>query len=108
MGALTVTTSDRGVNGNKRWVRGSVAFSSSYATGGDTGLTAAALGLDAVEHMEINGKATYLLEYVNASGNVLAYYLDYDAAADGAAVQVPNTTDLSTPLATVYFFAFGT
>ena len=33
MGALTVTTSDRGVNGNKRWVRGSVAFSSSYATG---------------------------------------------------------------------------
>ena len=108
MGALTVTTSDRGVNGNKRWVRGSVAFSSSYATGGDTGLTAAALGLDAIEHMEINGKGAYNLEYVNASGNLLYYYHDYDAGSDGAAIQVANTTNLSSPLATVYFFALGT
>ena len=85
-----------------------MAFSSSYATGGDTGLTAAALGLDAIEHMEINGKGAYNLEYVNASGNVLAYYHDYDAGSDGAAIQVANTTNLSSPLATVYFFALGT
>lgn len=108
MGALTVTTADRGVLGNHRWVRGTFTFSTSYATGGDTGLTAAALGMDIIDNMDISQQADYTLEYVYASGNVLAFYYDYDAGADGAAIQVAATTDLSTPLATIRFMAFGT
>lgn len=108
MGALSITVTDRFVEGNKRHVIGTVTFPSSYATGGDTGLTAAALGLDVVDHMEISHPSDYALEYVYASGNVLAFYYDYDAVADGAAIQVANGTDLSTPLANVHFHCFGT
>jgi hypothetical protein len=107
MGALTVTVSDRGVMGNKRWVRGTIDFSTSYATGGDTGLTATALGMDSIEHMDISQQADYTLEYVYASGNVLAFYGDYSEASDGAFVQVPNTTDVSTPLASIRFMTWG-
>jgi hypothetical protein len=107
MGALTITTTQRGVNGNKRWVQGSVTFSTSYATGGDTGLTAAALGLDAIDHMEIGHPADYNLEYVYASGNVLAFWGDNNNASDGVFVQVTNSTDVQTTLTDVRFYAIG-
>lgn len=107
MGALTVVVSDTWVEGNKRHVRGNVTFSTSYATGGDTGLTAAVLGLDFVDHMDIETVSDYLLEYVYASGNVLAFWFDYTAGASAAAVQVTATTSLAGPLATVRYHAIG-
>jgi len=38
------------------------------------------------------------VDYANSSGNTLkikAYYFDYDAAADGAAIEVADTTNLN-------------
>ena len=107
MVALTITIADRGVNGNKRWVRGTITFSSSYSTGGDTGLTPAALGMDSIENMDINNAADYSLEYVYATGLVLAFWGDYSNGSDGAFVQVTSTTNLSTPLASIRYMAWG-
>lgn len=72
MGALTVTIDSRGIVGNLRYARGTIDFSNSYATGGDTGLTAVRLGMDSVFMMNIGHRAGYDLEYVYASGNVIA------------------------------------
>ena len=107
MGALTVTVDDRWVEGNKRHVRGLLTFSTSYATGGDTGLTAAAIGMDSIEFMTMADQPDYNLEYVYASGNVIAFFFDYTALASGAAIQVAATTNLSPPLATIRWHAIG-
>lgn len=94
--------------GTKRWVRGSFTFSTSYATGGETGLTAAALGIDSIEIMQLGTAAEYSLEYVAASGNVLAFYYDYDGAADGAAIQVAAAVNASVAVDGVTFMVWGT
>jgi hypothetical protein len=45
----------------------------------------------------------YLLEWVAASNSFKAYYFDYDAGADGAAIEVADDTDVGQ----AYFTAFG-
>lgn len=72
MGALTVTTVQRGTFGNLRWRSVNIQFSTSYATGGDTGLTAAVLGLDRVLLATFDQPAGYTLHYNYTNGNVFA------------------------------------
>ena len=74
MGALTVTIPNerRGVMGNVRYIVVNIRFSTSYATGGDTGLTAAALGIDAVDLVHFDNPAGYVLAYNYSNGQVLA------------------------------------
>ena len=51
-------------------------------------------------------KSGYVFEYDYANKLALAYWADYDAGADGALIQVANTTDLS-GVTGVRFIAWG-
>lgn len=73
MGALTITTYERGVAGDLRYIVASIVFSTSYATGGDTGLTAAALGLDRIFVVNFDQPVGYTLSYNYDLGTVLAW-----------------------------------
>lgn len=75
---------------------GTLAFDDSYPTGGepvDFGFTPTIVLLQPA--------SGYVFEYDADNGQVLAYYADYDATADGALIQVANATDLSA-VSTVY------
>ena len=46
----------------------------------------------------VNASGGYIAEVASISGNVVkikVYYFDYDATADGPAIEVPDGTDLS-------------
>ena len=70
---------------------------SSYPTGG---FQVSITNLRRVERsVSISSNGGYLCECASVSGNsltVLVRYFDYDATSDGAAIQVPNATNLST------------
>ncbi len=68
----------------------SVAFDSSYPTGGE-----AIIFPFTPDIVIITPASGYIFEYDYTNAKILVYYFDYDAVADGAAIQVPNTTDLS-------------
>lgn len=92
--------------GDRRAVVGNFAFDSSYPTGGES-LTYQNLGFTSrVDWINFESSGGYVFKYDRANQKVLAYYADYDAVADGALIQVPNTTDLSS-LTAVRFFAIG-
>lgn len=105
--ALTVTLSGDWMEsiGNKRAVRATIAFDSSYPTGGES-LTAANLGLGTIEYIRIDPKAGYVFEYDYTNKKVLAYRSGAVAAhthtlhfnnadvADGAGTRVNIGTNL--------------
>lgn len=82
---------------------GSLAFDSSYPTGGES-MTFP--GFFNVAIVLIEPSAGYIFQYDYTNSKVLAYYADYDAVADGALIQVANTTDLSA-LTDVRYVAIG-
>lgn len=101
---LTVAVTSNQVVGARRQVVGTVAFDSSYPTGGEA-LTPATLGLIAVDHINVPAKSGYTFEYDYTNKKLLAYWVD--TSVDGAAqAQVVDTTNLST-LTGVRFEAFG-
>lgn len=73
-----------------------VAFDSSYPTGGES-ITPNALGFGTILMGGALGNYLgYGFQWDNANSKLLAYYSDYDAGADGPLIQVPDTTNLST------------
>ena len=133
MGALTLTINSIGVAGDLRYAEVTATFSSSYATGGDTGLTATALGWDTVYSGIVSSQDDgFTFSYNMTNGNILAYQLGFvsnTTASDGnnslmastsvigvsgtgtafqeELSQVTNTTDLSTTPGTVRVLLFG-
>ena len=132
MGALTLTVQERGVAGNLRYAVVDAAFSASYATGGDTGLTAAVLGWsELVAGIVASQDDGFTYAYDRTNGTLLAYQIgvaDQGAATanntivKGASVleiagtgltfqqalaQVTSGTDLSTTPGTVRLFMLG-
>lgn len=91
--------------GNMKAVVASVAFDSSYPTGGES-VTPAKLGLGKIEFLIAQPTSGYVFQWDNANSKLLAYYADYDAVADGALIQVPDTTDLS-GLTAIKVLVFG-
>ncbi len=91
--------------GAKNVTTGTIAFDSSYPTGGEA-LTPANIGLNYIRFIIFEPTLGYVLTYDYTNQLVLAYYYDYDAGADGAAIQVANETDLS-GLTGVKWFAIG-
>lgn len=89
----------------KRMSVTNITFDDSYPTGGEA-VTPGNLGLTKIEAVIINGNTGHNLQWDQANKKIKAYYADYDAVADGALIQVPDTTDLATVVATVV--AFGT
>jgi hypothetical protein len=81
-------------------VPATVAFDSSYPTGGEP-VTAAQFGLAAIDDVIVTDGGGYDVSYVPSTGKLLVRYADYDAVADGKLIEVPNTTNLSTLTARV-------
>lgn len=90
--------------GKKRMVATEVTLDSSYPTGGEA-ITAAQLGLSRVDAVMCSTNTGHVAQYDKTNAKIKMYYADYDAVADGALIQVPNTTDLSA--VTVLCLAFG-
>lgn len=96
--ALTFSLDDRQLVGNKRQVRGTVTFDSSYATGGET-FTPADFGLTAITDVQAQPSTVGYVAVWNRSTTapkLMAFYGDNNNASDGALIEVPNTTDIST------------
>ena len=79
---------------------GTIAMDSSYRTGGED-ITFPSFETNPVVVL-IESEDGYIFKYDRANGKVMAYYADYDAASDGALIQVGNATDLSSVTAAAY------
>ena len=92
--ALAITVNKRGVVGDLRYADLSIAWDSSYPTGGES-FTPADAGMDTFHVVTAHQKSGYTFEMDYTNNKILAYRYDYDASADGVAIQVANTTDIS-------------
>lgn len=93
MGATTQVLGEQTVQGNKRITYGTIALSSSYATGGDT-FTAARFGLSRIDKLFTESAVLGRVVSVDMTNlKLLAYGQD---GTTGALVEAPNTTNLST------------
>lgn len=92
--ANTTTGSYARSVGNEYETRKTIAFDSSYPTGGEA-ITAADLGFSVFPtDVRIEPAAGFVFEMDYANKKILAYWVD--TTVDGAALaQVPDTTDLS-------------
>ena len=84
--AITVTKSGdwTGYMGNLRWARCTVAFDSSYPTGGES-FTPADLGMKTIDLIQIHSKSGLIFEYDYTNKKVLAYSQGVSVGAAGAA-----------------------
>lgn len=130
---LTLTERARGVAGNLRYAVYTVAFDSSYASGGEP-LTAANMNMDSVHLVEADAPAGYHVAYDYTNALLRAYRIGVaasaivaganntivkDAAGTGvevsgtgtafqaALVEVAATADMSTDLSAVRLFVLG-
>lgn len=79
------------LQGTVRAVYMEITLDSSYPTGGE----AVDVGLDRIWSAHLESDDGYIFKYDYANDKILAYYADYDAVADGALIEVADTTDLS-------------
>lgn len=92
--ALGVTIVKTTVVGDTRMTIATLAFDASYPTGGEA-LAASALKMSKMYSCAVEPNDGYVFTWDDANGKIIAYYADYDAVADGALIEVANTTDLS-------------
>jgi hypothetical protein len=71
--ALTISSVNYSTNGGMLRTSGLLAFDSSYPTGGEA-LTAANMGLNTLESVDILSKNGFTFEYDHTNSKVLAYY----------------------------------
>jgi hypothetical protein len=85
------------------WV--DITFDSSYPTGGEaiaaTDIPGLVASIDVL--VAFSDQAGYQFDYDTAGKTIKAYRYDYDAVADGAAIEVAATTNLSA-VAPRFFF----
>ena len=72
MGAITVSSRNYDLAGSRNTVFGTLALSSSYATGGDT-FTAANFGLSQIDHLRVYSGGGYVFETDLTNNKVKAY-----------------------------------
>ena len=82
--ALTVAISQNTVFGDKNIVTGTLAFDSSYPTGGES-LTAANLGLSILDFILIQTTKGLMFEYDYTNSLVLAYLMGVTTGASASA-----------------------
>jgi len=86
--------------GNLRAEFHTVTFSSSYSTGGEA-VEPSFKFIQLVIAEQIIGGYAFQYDYTNKK--LKAFYFDYNNAADGVAIEVPATTNLSTIAPKVLF-----
>jgi len=72
----------------------SIAFDSSYPTGGED-LVAADVGLTAIVKVLPNPASGYIFRYNHSTAKLMIFYGDWNNASDGALIELPNTTNAS-------------
>ena len=77
-------------------VVGRFTFSNSYTTGGEALDLSPHIGARKIHVFIAENAGGYIFEYDSTNKKLKAYFFDYDAAADGGAIEVPALTDLST------------
>ena len=88
--ALAVTQVESGVMGDLRYNVCDVTFSGTYPTGGES-LTAAHLNMSQAVYLVLaEPQDGYLFLYDHTNSLLMAYYFDYNAVADGAAIEFPT------------------
>jgi hypothetical protein len=94
------------VPGSRKEVFGVVTFDSSYPTGGEA-ISVADLGFTRLDWLDVSATNGYHPAWDGSltAPKIKVFYADYNAESDGALIEVPNTTDLST--VTVRFRATG-
>lgn len=94
--ALTITRAGDwlGSAGNVRTSTVTIAFDSSYDSGGEA-LTAANLGLGVIEHVTIMPKGGYVFEYDYTNSKVIVY-VEEAVAAGGPLVEASGDLSLLT------------
>ena len=105
--AATVTVTNRKVDGNEVEVRGTIAFDSSYPTGGEA-ITLGALGLSTLKALYPFPFAGFVSAWDGSktAPKVLLYWVD--TSTDGAALaQVTDETDVASAVTAVPFIAYG-
>ena len=105
--AYDVPNAER-ISRNLAILTGTIAFDSSYPTGGED-ISAIFKKFKSVKFISFSPTAGYVFDTDETSGSekVLAYYVDNNAAADSAMIQIPDTTDLSA-ITDVNFIVIGT
>jgi hypothetical protein len=102
--AFTVTVSSESRVGRQSVRVGTLAFDSSYPTGGEA-LTAANLDLSTILFIIIEPNTGYVFQYDYTNSKVIAYWVD--TTTDGAPMaQVVDTTNMSAVTA-AKFYAVG-
>ena len=81
--ALTVGNLSNTIFGNKVIVTGTVAFDSSYPTGGES-LTAANIGINVIDYIQIQTTAGLIFEYNYTSALLLAYLMGVTTGSSAA------------------------
>lgn len=104
--AVTVTSVFKSEVEGRRMHVVTIGFDDAYPTGGEP-VTADNVGLTRIDQAIISPTAGYLLVWDQANSKILAYYADYDAGADGALIEVPDTTDINASLTAVVGIFFG-
>ena len=97
MGVLNINHNRtvRTIVGNKREVSGEFSFSSSYSTGGETGLNKKFFGFDILDFIEIeDGEVN--TSYDRDSEKVKVFLFGDTGAGNSAAIEAPDGEDLST------------
>ena len=95
--AVAVTKLGRtNVIGNRLSVALKVVPDSSWLAAGEALDLPAETGIGNIETVHIDSDiGGYLWNYDRSAKKLFAYYFDYDAGADGAAIAVANAVDLS-------------
>jgi len=100
MAASFTKSRERDLGGGMKLVYGTLAMDSSYPTNGEA-LDLSTYFPGGTIHLflaDLESSQGYILAHdggTASGGKIKAYYADYDAAADGALIEVANTTDLS-------------
>lgn len=93
---LTRVANSRQVSGHRRQVELDFVCDNSYPTGGYT-ITPAMCGLKRItKAVVIENPDGYDFHYDRATSKLLVRYFDYNNAADGPIIEVPNTTNIAT------------
>lgn len=103
--ATITNVTDVPLTAEKHLYEGTIAFDSSYPTGGEA--------LDGAGNRKyssvwvVGGTAGYSFSWDAANQKLIAYYADNNNASDGPQIQVPDTTDVASALGAVKFCAIG-
>lgn len=104
MAATATVVKKFSLGGTANLYVGTIAFDSSYPTGGEA--IDISSGNETLEFVHAQIEGGYAFSWDKANQKLIAWYGDYNNASDGVLIEVPNATDLSA-LTAIDFVAIG-